>query len=210
MRRPGSGRQIWPPWVSPAKVMWKSPGAVPFTTLGVVREQQAQHAGPAVEPRQHRRQVVVAAVGVVDAGDLDGRPAGVDALHLVGQQAHAALRDDRGVDRPHERRLAVAVVVVAQHAEDAQRRPQAQELPPELVEPGRAAGEVAGDDHEVRLAPPAARSTALRVARRLRLGVKPAWKSESCTMVRPSSAAAASGAGRRRSTRRTHWASCSR
>ena len=56
-----------------------------------------------------------------------------------------------GSTRPHERRLAVAVVVVAQHAEDAQRRPQAQELPAELAEPGRAAGEVAGDDHEVRL-----------------------------------------------------------
>ena len=52
-------------------------------------------------------------------------------------------------------------------------------------------------------------STALRMARRLKLGVKPAWKSDSCTMTRPSRSAATSGAGRRRSTRRTHWASAS-
>ncbi len=52
-----------------------------------------------------------------------------------------------------------------------------------------------------------AMSTALRIARRLKLGTNPAWKSESWTMVRPSSSAATPGASRRRSTRRTHCAS---
>src|SRR5665647_423612 len=53
-----------------------------------------------------------------------------------------------------------------------------------------------------------AMSTAFRMARRLKLGLKPTWKSESCAMVRPSRSAAAAGASRRRSTRRTHCASC--
>ncbi len=54
-----------------------------------------------------------------------------------------------------------------------------------------------------------ARSTALRMARRLRLGWKPAWKSESWTTTRPSRSGCAPGAGRRRATRRTAWASTS-
>ena len=91
MRRPGSGRQIWPPCVSPARAMAKSPGAVAHHDLGVVGEQEAQHAGPAVElPRarpagrrgrrrcRRRRR------------SASSPPPRVDARHLVVEQPHAA------------------------------------------------------------------------------------------------------------------------
>ena len=67
----------------------------------------------------------MAAVGVVDAADLDDGAAALDARRLVVEQAHAAVLDDARVRGLHERRLAVAVVVVAEHAEDAERRAQA-------------------------------------------------------------------------------------
>ncbi len=90
------------------------------------------------------------AVGVVDAADLHGRVATLDGHRLVGQEAHAAALDEARVRRLDERSLAVAVVVIAEHAEDAERRRQTQQLAPQLLKSGRAAGEVAGDDDEVR------------------------------------------------------------
>ena len=172
MRRPGSGRQIWPPCVSPANVTWKSPGAVEPDHPGVVGEQQAQAPGAAVQLRQHRRQVVVAAVGVVDPGHLHHGPARSTVTASLVSSRTPQLATNAGSVGPHERRLAVAVVVVAEHAEHAQARMEAQELPAELVQPCAAAGEVAGD-HTRSGRAASARSTALRVARRLRLGVKP-------------------------------------
>ncbi len=95
MRRPGSGRQIWPPWVSPASVRWKSPGLALPHDLGVVGQEQAQRAGPALQRREHRRQVVVAAVAVVHAAELDGGAAVLDGHGVVEQQTDATGLDGR-------------------------------------------------------------------------------------------------------------------
>ena len=85
----------------------------PFDHVGVVGEQQAQAAGPAVQRGQHRRQVVVVARGVVHAADPDARPRMLHRRDLVVEQAYAAALDERRLGRSHEGRLAVAVIVVA-------------------------------------------------------------------------------------------------
>ncbi len=70
---------------------------------------------------------------------------------LVGEQAHAVVAQVAEVDGAGERRLAAAVVVVAEHREDAQRCVERAEQRLDAVEVGGAAGKVAGDGDEVRL-----------------------------------------------------------
>ena len=123
----------------------------PLHHAGVVGEQQAQAARPAPECGEHRRQVVVAACRVVHTADLDDGAGVLDRRHLVGQQAHTTTRDEPRIGGLHERRLALAVVVVAEHAEDTEGRMEPQQLPTQLLKTAPPAGEVAGDEHEVRL-----------------------------------------------------------
>ena len=118
--------------------------------LGVVRQQKAQGAWPALERREYRRQVVVPALRVVDAGDLDAGVTMRHRHHLVGQQPDAALLHEPRVGGLHERRLAVPVVVVAEHRVHAERRHKAPQLALELGASVRPAGEVAGDEQQVR------------------------------------------------------------
>ena len=106
------------------------------------------------------------AFGVVHTAHLHHGRAAPQFHRLVAEQAHARGLDDCRVRGPHEGRVALAVVVVAQHAQHAHRRLQAAELALELVEAVAPHREVAGDDHEVRVRA-SAMSTALRMARRL-------------------------------------------
>ena len=116
-----------------------------------MREQDAQHAGPAVELGEHGRQVVVAAIGVVHSADLHAGGPHAHGRRRVVEQTHSARLDGARVAGLHERRLAVAVIVVAEHPEDAERCRvrQAPKLSLQLDPAVRPAGEVAGDDYEV-------------------------------------------------------------
>ena len=114
--------------------------------VGLMAEQQPEHARAAIEAFEHARQVGAPAPRVVHPADLDETLAAPDQCALVLEDPDAARRQIRRVGLAHEGCLAVAMVVVATHGEHAERGAQPAELRQQLVAAGGPAGEVAADE----------------------------------------------------------------